>query len=78
MAWTTRRRTSADFYDTKVQAMLPLATAKSIDQTVAVLERAGLAQVTVTTLTSIYELDRRFGVAPNHEHQMQFLITGQR
>ncbi|MFI6825418.1 class I SAM-dependent methyltransferase [Micromonospora sp. NPDC050187] len=67
-----------DHYDPQVQAVLPLAAARSIDQTVAVLEAAGLAQVTVTQLTSIYELDRRFGVAPNHEHQMQFLITGRR
>ncbi|WP_422771486.1 class I SAM-dependent methyltransferase [Plantactinospora sp. WMMC1484] len=65
-------------YDTQVQAVLPLATATSIDQTVAVLEKAGLREVTVTPLTSIYELDRRFGVAPNHDLQMQFLITGQR
>ncbi|MDG4785039.1 methyltransferase domain-containing protein [Micromonospora sp. WMMD1102] len=68
----------AGHYDAQVQAVLPLATAKSIDQTVAVMEEAGLRDVTVTPLTSIYELDRRFGVAPNHEHQMQFLITGQR
>ncbi|RGC69354.1 Demethylmenaquinone methyltransferase [Micromonospora sp. MW-13] len=68
----------ADHYDHQVQAVLPLATAQSIDQTVAVLEGAGLAQVTVTPLASIFELDRRFGVAPNHEHQMQFLVTGQR
>ncbi|OKI71654.1 class I SAM-dependent methyltransferase [Micromonospora sp. CB01531] len=67
-----------DHYDNQVQAMLPLVTAKSIDRTVAVLEKAGLQAVTVTPLTSIYELDRQFGVAPNHEHQMQFLITGQR
>ncbi|WP_416903898.1 class I SAM-dependent methyltransferase [Micromonospora echinospora] len=67
-----------EHYDPQVQAVLPLATAQSIDQTVTVLETAGLTQVTVTPLTSIYELDRRFGVAPNHEHQMQFLVTGQR
>ncbi|MEV6815758.1 methyltransferase domain-containing protein [Micromonospora sp. NPDC051296] len=64
------------FYDAQVQSALPLATAKSIDHTVAVLERAGLAEVTVTPLTSIFDLDRQFGVAPNHEHQMQFLVTG--
>ncbi|MEV5694945.1 class I SAM-dependent methyltransferase [Micromonospora globbae] len=66
----------ADFYDDQVQAVLPLATASSIDATAAVLERAGLTDVTVTPLTTIYELDRRFGVAPNHEHQMQFVVTG--
>ncbi|WBB67778.1 class I SAM-dependent methyltransferase [Micromonospora sp. WMMD812] len=66
----------ADFYDSQVQAALPLATAASIEQTAAVLEQAGLKDVTVTPLRSIYELDRQFGVAPNHEHQLQFLITG--
>jgi ubiquinone/menaquinone biosynthesis C-methylase UbiE len=66
----------AHHYDSQVQAMLPLATATSINQTVAVLEQAGLAAVTVTPLTSIFELDRQFGVAPNHDHQMQYLITG--
>ncbi|BCJ56928.1 class I SAM-dependent methyltransferase [Micromonospora endophytica] len=63
-------------YDRQVQAVLPLAAATSIDQTVAVLEEVGLAKVTVTPLTEIYELDRRYGVAPNHEHQMQYLVTG--
>ncbi|MER5456446.1 class I SAM-dependent methyltransferase [Micromonospora sp. NPDC002389] len=63
-------------YDSQVQAELPLATATSIDKTVAVLEEAGLADVTAVPLTSIYELDRRYGVAPNHEHQMQYLVTG--
>ncbi|KXK61160.1 hypothetical protein AWW66_15040 [Micromonospora rosaria] len=65
-----------DFYDARVRDVLPLAAATSIDQTVAVLEKAGLSEVTVTPLTTIYELDRRFGVAPNHEHQMQYLIAG--
>ncbi|MER7167591.1 methyltransferase domain-containing protein [Micromonospora sp. NPDC000207] len=67
-----------DHYDAEVRAKLPLAAATSIDQTVEVLEQAGLADVTVTPLTSIYELDQRFGVAPGHEHQMQFLISGRR
>ncbi|TDB89672.1 class I SAM-dependent methyltransferase [Micromonospora fluostatini] len=65
-----------DFYDARVRDVLPLAAATSIDQTVAVLEKAGLSEVTVTPLTTIYELDRRFGVAPDHEHQMQYLIAG--
>ncbi|RIV39105.1 class I SAM-dependent methyltransferase [Micromonospora radicis] len=65
-----------DHYDADVRAALPLATATSIDQTVAILEAAGLTQVTATALTSIYELDRQYGVAPNHEHQMQYLVTG--
>jgi ubiquinone/menaquinone biosynthesis C-methylase UbiE len=66
----------AGYYDAEVRATLPLAAATSIDQTAAVLERVGLQRVTVTPLTSIYELDRRHGVAPNHEVQTQYLITG--
>jgi ubiquinone/menaquinone biosynthesis C-methylase UbiE len=66
----------AGHYDDEVLAVLPLATATSIDQTAAVLRRAGLRDVTVTPLTSIYELDRRYGVAPNHELRMQYMITG--
>ncbi|GGM57138.1 SAM-dependent methyltransferase [Micromonospora sonchi] len=65
-----------EHYDPQVQAVLPLAAASSIDQTVAVLQQAGLSKVNVTPLTSIYELDQRYGVAPNHEHQMQYLVTG--
>ncbi|GAA0546164.1 class I SAM-dependent methyltransferase [Paractinoplanes ferrugineus] len=65
-----------DFYDAEVWAALPLATATSINQTAAVLERAGLTEVTVTPLTSILELDQKYGVAPNHEVQTQYLITG--
>ncbi|GAB7039609.1 MULTISPECIES: class I SAM-dependent methyltransferase [Catenuloplanes] len=63
-------------YDQGVREVLPLATATSIDATAAVLERAGLRDVTVTPLTAIFELDREFGVAPDHEHQLQYLVTG--
>ncbi|WP_326552462.1 class I SAM-dependent methyltransferase [Micromonospora sp. NBC_01813] len=66
----------AGHYDSEVRAMLPLAAATSIDQTVEVLAQAGLHDVAVTPLTSIFELDRRFGVAPDHELQLQFLISG--
>lgn len=66
----------AGHYDSEVRAMLPLAAATSIDQTVEVLTQAGLHEVTVAPLTSIFELDRRFGVAPDHELQLQFLISG--
>lgn len=68
----------ADHYDDEVRVALPLATAKSIDQTVAVLEQAGLRDVTAAPLTSIYELDRRFGVAPDHELKLQYIVTGRR
>ncbi|MDG4772335.1 methyltransferase domain-containing protein [Solwaraspora sp. WMMD792] len=68
----------ADHYDSAVRSALPLATAKSIDQTVAVLERAGLRDVAAVPLTSIYELDQRFGVAPDHELKLQYIVTGRR
>ncbi|SNY54596.1 class I SAM-dependent methyltransferase [Paractinoplanes atraurantiacus] len=64
------------FYDAEVRAELPLAAATSIDQTAAVLREAGLTAVTVTPLTTIYELDQQYGVAPGHEVRTQYLITG--
>ncbi|MFC7534763.1 class I SAM-dependent methyltransferase [Actinoplanes sp. GCM10030250] len=64
------------FYDAEVVAALPLATAKSIDETVLMLANAGLSDVTAVPLTSIYHLDQQYGVAPGHELQMQFLVTG--
>lgn len=39
------------------------------------MNRRQLGHASIKT-TSIFDLDRRFGVAPNHEHQMQFLIPG--
>ncbi len=75
------RDNSADFvalYDADVRGALPLAAARSIDATRALVEGAGFADVTVTPLTSILELDRAHGVAPDHEVQMQFLVRGVR
>ncbi|MCY1143207.1 class I SAM-dependent methyltransferase [Actinoplanes sp. Pm04-4] len=64
------------FYDASVWEALPLAQATDINQTAVVLSRAGLADVTVTPLTAIHALDEKYGVAPGHEVQMQYLITG--
>lgn len=66
----------AGHYDEEVRAALPLAAATSIDRTAEVLTGAGLAEVTVTPLTGIHDLDRRYGVAPGHELRMQYLVTG--
>ncbi|BBH68243.1 SAM-dependent methyltransferase [Actinoplanes sp. OR16] len=63
------------FYDAEVRSLLPLAAAKSIDETALALANAGLSDVTVTPLTTIFELDQRYGVSPGHEVQMQFLIS---
>ncbi|MCR1782070.1 class I SAM-dependent methyltransferase [Nocardioides carbamazepini] len=72
------RDTATDFvelYDDGVRALLPLAATTSIDATRDVVAAAGFEDVSVTPLRSILELDRRFGVAPDHEVQLQFLIT---
>jgi ubiquinone/menaquinone biosynthesis C-methylase UbiE len=68
---TFRRR-----YTDEVLAALPLAQAKSIDETAERIRGAGFAQVVVTPLEEIFELDQKYGVAPGHKVQMQFLITG--
>ncbi|GAA1501801.1 class I SAM-dependent methyltransferase [Nocardioides humi] len=75
------RDTSADFvelYDDEVRRALPLAAARSIDATRDLVAAAGFTDVTVTPLTSILELDRAHGVAPDHEVQLQFLVRGVR
>jgi ubiquinone/menaquinone biosynthesis C-methylase UbiE len=63
-------------YDAEVRAALPLAGAKSIDQTAEVLDAAGFKDITITPLTAIYDLDLEYGVAPCHQIRMQFMITG--
>jgi SAM-dependent methyltransferase len=65
-------------YGERPDAALPLADAASIEATAAVLERAGLADVRVTPLDSVLELDRAHGVAPGHDVQLQHLVTGTR
>ncbi|WP_408898706.1 class I SAM-dependent methyltransferase [Nocardioides sp. R1-1] len=75
------RDTAPDFvalYDAEVRAQLPLAAASSIDATRDLVAGAGFADVTLTPLTTILELDRRFGVAPDHEVRLQFLLTARR
>lgn len=64
----------ARWYDDEVRAGLPLAEARSIESTREVVEAAGFRDVTLTPLTSILELDRAHGVAPNHEVQLQYLV----
>jgi SAM-dependent methyltransferase len=65
-------------YGERPDAALPLADADSIGETAAVLQAAGLEKVTVTPLETILELDRRHGVAPGHDVQMQYLLTARR
>jgi SAM-dependent methyltransferase len=63
-------------YGERPDAALPLADATSIEASAAVLERAGLADVRTTPLDTVLELDRTHGVAPGHEVQLQYLLTG--
>ncbi|PZF85904.1 class I SAM-dependent methyltransferase [Jiangella anatolica] len=63
-------------YDRTAMSLLPLAEAASIDESAALVRAAGFADVAVTPLPQILDLDRRFGVADGHEVQLQFLITG--
>lgn len=62
-------------YDEAALEYLPLAEATSIDPTVDAVRRAGFVDVVVTPLDEMLELDRRYGVAPNHRPQLQYLIT---
>lgn len=71
--------TSADFvrwYDDTVRAALPLAAARSIEETRDLVVAAGFRDVTVTPLTAVLELDREHGVAPDHEVRLQYLVRG--
>ncbi|MBB2940302.1 ubiquinone/menaquinone biosynthesis C-methylase UbiE [Actinoplanes lutulentus] len=76
--WFADGLDAAGFYDAEVQSLLPLAAAKSIDETALALANGGLEDVSVTPLTTIFELDNRYGVSPGHEVQMQFMVTGRR
>lgn len=63
-------------YDGEVRDALPLAEARSIEETADVVRAAGFRDVTVTPLTTILELDREYGAAPGHEVTLQHLIRG--
>lgn len=64
------------WYDEEVRGALPLADARSITETAELVRGAGFADVTVTALTSILELDRAHGVAPGHDVRVQYLVRG--
>jgi SAM-dependent methyltransferase len=63
-------------YGERPTGRLPLADARSIEETAAALRAAGLLDVVVTPLDEVLDLDRQHGVAPGHEVQMQYLISG--
>ncbi|WP_139983789.1 class I SAM-dependent methyltransferase [Nocardioides litoris] len=63
-------------YGDRPDATLPLADARSIEEAAQVLREGGLREVTVTPLHEVLELDRAHGVAPGHDVQLQWLLTG--
>ncbi len=63
-------------YDEQVLAALPLAQARTIDDTVDLIRRSGYLEVEVRPLDRMLELDREHGVAPGHQAQLQYLIVG--
>jgi hypothetical protein len=63
-------------YDRDVRALLPLAEATGIEASADLVRAAGFADVTVTPLPEILDLDHRHGVADGHEVRLQYLITG--
>src|SRR5699024_8995006 len=64
-----------EHYGGTVAEALPLAQARSIEDTLAIVRQAGFQHVTATPLTEIFTLDQATGVAPGHHVQMQHLIT---
>jgi SAM-dependent methyltransferase len=68
----------ADFvrlYDDRVVAALPLAEVDSIDAMAAAVWSAGFADVEVTPLQEIEQLERSLHPDPNIDVQLQFMIT---
>ncbi|GAA5115110.1 class I SAM-dependent methyltransferase [Alloalcanivorax gelatiniphagus] len=67
-----------ELYGERPDGDLPLADARSIDEVADALRRGGLVDVLITPLEEVLELDRRHGVAPGHDVQLQYLLTGRR
>lgn len=65
-------------YGDRPDAALPLADATSIEETAEALRRGGLLDVAVSPLQEVLELDRAHGVAPGHDVQLQYAVTGRR
>lgn len=67
-----------DLYGKDAARELPLAEARTIEESADALRAGGLVDVRVRELTEVLELDREYGVAPGHEVQLQYLLTGRR
>ncbi len=63
-------------YAARLPGELPLAAAGSIEESAAALAEAGFADVRLTPLTEVFELDVRHGVARGHDVTMQYLLRG--
>lgn len=63
-------------YGDRPDAALPLAEATSIEETAETMRAAGLVDVAIEPLEEILELDREYGVAPGHDVQLQYLVSG--
>jgi len=68
----------SDLYGDRPAGHLPLADARSIEEVADALRRGGLADVTITALDEVLELDRTHGVAPGHDVQLQYVLAGRR
>jgi len=68
----------ADAYDEDARQALALAEAESIDAWGERIAAAGFADVVVTPLTELFELDGVHGVAPDHRRTLQHLVTARR
>ena len=66
------------YYDDAVREAIPLAESTSIEPFVERIRAAGFVDVEVVELTRLHELDVEYGVAPDHEVLMQYLIRGTR
>ncbi|HLS00544.1 MAG TPA: methyltransferase domain-containing protein [Beutenbergiaceae bacterium] len=64
-----------EHYGGPVAESLPLAQARSIEDTLAIIRQAGFQHVTAAPLTEVFTLDQAAGVAPGHHVQMQHIIT---
>lgn len=67
-----------ELYGERPQGHLPLADARSIEEVADAMRRGGLIDVTVTPLDEVLDLDRAHGVAPGHDVQLQYVLTGRR
>lgn len=65
-------------YDVNVRKALPLAESTTIEAFADRVRAAGFVDVQVVELTRLHELDIEYGVAPNHEVLMQYLIRAKR